>query len=117
MQFCYLLYVGDHVTVVIQVSHHLKSVFPTRDVVARTACPAPAAFTRHLMPTVRAGINVSILPWLYRNKRAADFIQRCSGDMCNPESDSIVTMLGVAAAISIQPVAHMHQLFGNHDFQ
>lgn len=89
----------------------------TSCVIAVSTGPGSSSLSGHLMTAVRAGIYVTILPGLHGNQGISHIVNTGTGSMRHPIGNSVMTMLGMAAAVSIQPVSHVHQFFSDDNLE
>jgi hypothetical protein len=84
---------------------------------ATAAGPRSSLSARNFDSTTGAGIGESARTPSYRLRRRANFLRGRAGNLCYPPRDTVISVLGVAAKITIQPVSHVNQFLGNDDFE
>ena len=79
--------------------------------------PDSGATARHFHAAIRAGVNVlrrSALDWF---DAGSHLVHGRPGEVADFDRDAVITVACMAPAITVDPVAHMQQLFTNHDLQ
>ena len=68
----------------------------------------------HAYATGRARIEISCLPPLRRDKRGTNFLERRPGESRDSMRNTIVPVFRVAPEITVEPIAHVQELLGDH---
>src|SRR5690606_9208901 len=84
---------------------------------APAAAPPPLASTRDRPAACGTAIQVPIGTPLGWQERRSNLLDRGTGQLDDAPGDAIVAVVGVSAAIPIDPVAHVDELLGHHDLE
>lgn len=71
----------------------------------------------HLPATTGTCVQVFGGPVLHGQQRAPDVSQRRTRQLCDTDGDTIMAMMRMATTVAIEPVPHVNQLLGHHDFE
>lgn len=82
-----------------------------------SAAPTTSFAPGDLQSAARTCIDIAIWSSRCRKQRASDLRERDSHKLGNAACDTVMAMVSVPTTITVSPVPHVDQLFGNDDLE